>query len=364
MSKLILDSLEIRNFRGLKEMKIEKLGRVNLIVGKNNVGKTSVLEALRVYSKPASPKLLLEIFSRRDEFDKNSPTAGVRSPATLSDILRQKPLPVQYLFTGRHPNEGECSEDVISIGTSGVSEKTLYISRSNFFTDDKNNRERHALWFKLGSKIDSIDLAGISNYFNESIIFLDHHRIPCIFSGAGGLDPHDVEYYWDKIALTHFEEYVSDAVRLVAPEIVKVGLKGIDENSMLRVPFASIQDTDFPVPLKSLGDGLNRLFSISLGLVNAREGLFLIDEVENGIHHSVMPDTWKLIFTLASKLNVQVFATTHSYECIAAFQEAAKESEEEGILIGLARKKGRLFVGEYSETELGIAVEGNIEVRG
>ena len=60
----------------------------------------------------------------------------------------------------------------------------------------------------------------------------------------------------------------------------------------------------------------------------------------------------------------RVFATTHSYECISAFQEAAKESEEEGILIGLLQKKGRFFVGEYSENELGIAVEGNIEVRG
>ena len=69
MSNLILDSLEIQNFRGLRELRIEHLGRVNLIVGKNNVGKTSVLEALRLYSKPASIDILLSLLESRDEID-------------------------------------------------------------------------------------------------------------------------------------------------------------------------------------------------------------------------------------------------------------------------------------------------------
>ncbi len=67
MSNLILDSLEIRNFRGLRELRIEHLGRVNLIVGKNNVGKTSVLEALRLYAQPGSPDVVLNLLRTRDE---------------------------------------------------------------------------------------------------------------------------------------------------------------------------------------------------------------------------------------------------------------------------------------------------------
>ena len=62
-------------------------------------------------------------------------------------------------------------------------------------------------------------------------------------------------------------------------------------------------------------------------------------------------------------LNVQVFATTHSYDCIKAFEAAASKSEEEGVLVRLAQKGDRTFVGEFDENELGIAVEGQIEVR-
>lgn len=69
MPNLILDSLEIRNFRGLQELRIERLGRVNLIVGKNNVGKTSVLEALRLYANPGSPEIHSDLLQSRDELD-------------------------------------------------------------------------------------------------------------------------------------------------------------------------------------------------------------------------------------------------------------------------------------------------------
>ena len=44
MGKLLLDSLEIQNFRGFHHLQIEKLGRANWIVGENNIGKSSLLE--------------------------------------------------------------------------------------------------------------------------------------------------------------------------------------------------------------------------------------------------------------------------------------------------------------------------------
>ncbi len=108
---------------------------------------------------------------------------------------------------------------------------------------------------------------------------------------------------------------------------------------------------------------MNRLFGIALALVHAKDGLLLVDEIENGIHYSVQPDLWRLVFEMATRLNVQVFATTHSYDCIKAFEEAARESEEEGVLVRLARKGDRTLVGEFDERELEIAVEGEIEVR-
>ncbi len=92
--------------------------------------------------------------------------------------------------------------------------------------------------------------------------------------------------------------------------------------------------------------------------------MLLIDEIENGIHYSVQPELWQLIFQLARRLNVQVFATTHSWDCIKGFQRAAeKEKQEEGMLIRLGRRKGEAAVTLFDEEELGIATRQQIEVR-
>ena len=66
--------------------------------------------------------------------------------------------------------------------------------------------------------------------------------------------------------------------------------------------------------------------TIVLSLVNARGGVLLIDEFENGLHYSVQLDAWRMIFNLAQSLNVQVFATTHSWDAVESFQTAAAEA--------------------------------------
>ena len=99
------------------------------------------------------------------------------------------------------------------------------------------------------------------------------------------------------------------------------------------------------VPLRSLGDGALRLFGVALALANSRDGFLLIDEAENGIHYSVQRDYWRMVLQAARKNNVQVFATTHSWDCIAAFARAASEDENaEGVLVRLDKNR-RLSAG-------------------
>ena len=101
-----------------------------------------------------------------------------------------------------------------------------------------------------------------------------------------------------------------------------------------------------------------------MALVNAKDGILLVDEIENGIHYSVLPDVWRLIFQTAQRLNVQVFATSHSWDCIEAFQKAAKENTEaEGVLVRLYRRGDEIRAVNLDESELEIAVDGKIEVR-
>jgi predicted ATP-dependent endonuclease of OLD family len=117
------------------------------------------------------------------------------------------------------------------------------------------------------------------------------------------------------------------------------------------------------VPLRSFGDSVNRLFGIVLSLVTAKDGLLLIDEVENGLHHSVQYDVWKTIFALAQRLNVQVLATSHSWDTIEAFQKAAGETPEDGVLVRLLRRGDDVIATVFDEEDLRIVTRDKIEVR-
>lgn len=100
-----------------------------------------------------------------------------------------------------------------------------------------------------------------------------------------------------------------------------------------------------------------------LSLSCAKNGVLLVDEIENGLHYTILPDVWRIVFQLASELNVQVFATTHSWDCIKAFQGAADEHADEGALLKLAAKDGRIIPKLFKESELAIATRDQIELR-
>ena len=90
----------------------------------------------------------------------------------------------------------------------------------------------------------------------------------------------------------------------------------------------------------------------------------VIDEAENGIHHSVQHNYWRMVLQTAQENNVQVFATTHSWDCVSGFAQAATELEDaEGVLVRLERENGAIRAVEYSREELQIASEQGIEVR-
>jgi len=168
---------------------------------------------------------------------------------------------------------------------------------------------------------------------------------------------------WDRIALSEREHDVVDALRIIDPEIVAVSMIGGEGPRRRRTAIVRADNIARPVPLRSYGDGLNRLFGIVLSLVNAKDGLLLVDEFENGMHYTVQLDAWRAVFRLAKKLDVQVFATSHSWDSIEAFQMAASETPEEGVLVRLACKGDDVVPTVFAEDELAVATRERIEVR-
>lgn len=189
-------------------------------------------------------------------------------------------------------------------------------------------------------------------------------RIPCIY-----LDPFSsrstshLATQWDAIALTDAEKLVVEALRIISPDIEAVSMIGSEGGSRSRTAIAKSECFSSPISLRSFGDGVNRLFGIILSLVNASGGVLLVDEIENGLHHSILVEVWNVIFQMAELLNVQVFATSHSWDCVDSFQQAANSHPQTGVLARLTAVDDRIIPTLFSEEELRIAARDQIEAR-
>lgn len=365
---LAMDSLQIRGFRAFDYLRVPHLGRVNLFVGKNNVGKSSILEALWLYASQGAPSTIWQILEARDE--------GRPSRVGRLRVAQERASAIKNLFHGRQEISRHLGS--IQIGPLDSADKLLTIAVGWYLvhTDEEGGRQLKLFQFDDDNAGDHPVLAVAIRVGNQPEIvhrvdrrtysIQETERERCVLVGANGMTAAEVGQLWDGIALTDLEEDVLKSLRIIAPEVERLNLisnpySGRDEE---RIPIAKIGSLPEPIPLRSLGEGMNRLFGMTLALVNSKNGLLLLDEVESGLHYSVQPDVWRLIFETAHRLNVQVFATTHSMDCIEAFQQAAEENQqEEGVLIRLKDQKGQIVVTEFDERRLGIATREEIEVR-
>jgi predicted ATPase len=351
---LPLPSLEINGFRTFDHLQLPRLGRANLLVGKNNSGKSSVLEAVRIYATRAARDVLLDIVESREEL-----------------IFKEDRLDVQTLLTGfRQLFRGrtlDSTSAVFSIGPPGNERQQLRVSIETVERVVDNGlalsfeNSVPGLMISFGGvprsvPLDSIRRGGITR-LDELV--MNHSFVP-----PNGITPAQTIRLWDDVTLTEYEEQVVHALRIIAPGIQRLSAVGDDVSPSRRIMLARTSETRAPVPLKSMGDGMNRFLGIALSLVNAQNGILLIDEIENGIHFSVQERLWDLIFREARRLNVQVFATTHSWDCIEAFQQAARRDDgEEAALIRLDRRDGDIRPTTFNEEELSIVARQHLEVR-
>ncbi|MGK5094611.1 AAA family ATPase [Deltaproteobacteria bacterium TL4] len=346
MPDFFINSLEIQNFRVFEHLKIERLGRINLIVGKNNVGKTCLLESLDLYANRGNPFILWNILNNRDE------TNADNFPNNQNLTLLKH---VRHLL----PRSSRSEQDDIFIKIKATSEENLF---SIGFTIEQSVATIRIFYGKQGN----VAIPEYENFARAAAIWdqKKFQQIQCRFIPAHGSHRQLMAVLWDRIASTEFEEDVNSCLRLLNPEIQRVNFIVAEEYSTSRIPIVKIQGLKERIPLRNLGEGMNRLFGIALALVNAKDGWILIDEIESGFHYSIQPDVWKFIFEVAERLNVQVFATTHSWDCIDGFQRATQENPEvDALLIRLRQKKENIRADLFDRDSLKILVRDQLEVR-
>jgi len=323
-----------------------------------------LLEAIQLYaSRAATPTFIWEIMRARCEV--KQPFVDVREMLTT----------LKYLFYGR--DDIRPGLQPIQIGPISSPRKTLSIA-VDWSVIETRDGTPHTRPLEPGEDYTAdnlvprftIQIAGttlsypIDPSLSQDILRLNSNEVPCIFTSAHGLSSKRLTELWDSIALLRLEKDVLAALCLIAPGLVNLNFVSTQLSGRERIPVVKLTDSDERLPLYSLGDGMLRTLDISLALVNAKNGVLLIDEFENGIHYTALPDLWRLIFQVARRLNIQVLATAQSWDCIEGFQQAAQaDNQEEGMLIRLEYKRGDVLVTLFDERQVSIATRERIEVR-
>lgn len=358
----MISDFQISKFRHFEYIELNQLKRVNLFVGKNSAGKSALLEALLLFFTQMSQQTLPSIIDSRQE------NWEVRTRPALRHLFFNHTFPEYWEegFSLSSKNDSRSFEvRVVPYSTEtedGFPSSYKPIEGSNQLLEididtiepflavikGKNNIARHIR---------------INGYGDSRRRFPSRNdvRKQAFFVPTRGVNDEDVATLWDSISLTDNEIEVINGLKLIEPNVEGVAFVGSDNRD--RVPLVKIAGNNEPVSLKSLGDGMSRVLQIILSLVNAKDSVLIIDEFENGLHWGVQREVWSLVFRLAARLNVQVFASTHSRDCIQGFMEAWAEEPGEGSFARVERKGQGVSIREYSFDLLSDSLETDVEVR-
>lgn len=355
----MIESFTVKNFRCFRDTLIEPLARVNLIGGLNNAGKTALLEALFLYCGPTNPALTvsLTVFRGIQELSSNPELLwgtlfcklDVNETVELLSRNTEKKLASLYLKLGKNEavsvKLGEQTEDISDKreANSLLGDPMLELEYNNGSGQSYKTRawlEGQILRFKT--------IPPLSSPF------------PGFFIGSRYRDPSIEEAErFGKIEMAGQQDSILKVLQIIEPRLRR--LLVIVRNGK---PIVHGDIGLGPLPLPIMGEGLGRLFSLVIAIVNAPKGIMLMDEIENGLHHKVMVKVWKAIAALAREFDTQIFATTHNEECIrAAHQAFEEEGPYELLFHRLDRIDDNIRVVTCDQETLAAAIDIGIEIR-
>ena len=319
-------SFRVKNFRCFKDLEVKDLGRVNLIAGRNNTGKTALMEAMYLLTKPLSPWVLFDLQRNR----------GLESPTDYAShhwkqFFYQLDSAKRIRIDGADSNPSTCREltisdhearnknpsvleairtDLSKFGVAGTDSRIVLGSIDRYLQLD---------FATDGAYIDpvyffSIDWLYGNRIFEQASIFIPAQGRPTKEQVASDFSQLEIDATLSSLI---------DVLKILEPRISDLRLLSPDKELIVWAQLGAIR-----LPLRQLGEGVNRTCDFAIRLLTNPSSIIFIDEIENGLHHSVQCKVWQAIGKLARELDIQVFATTHSLEMIRAAYQAFSADEK------------------------------------
>jgi len=313
----LVDSVHFSNYRNFTDFKLQDLKRVNLIVGDSNVGKTGLLEGL------------VTLWGSVQQF-KALPNTFRMSFVQGQDATTTRENYWNWFYPQRNT------------------------SMSMVFESEESGKIKHQV--SLNSAFQRAYAKG-----NPNPLALSPYEINIMPVGIG--DYQLQTDLFNKLAhKRNGEEQLISSLKVIEPRLKSLKYLKVPPSTIAML-YADI-DLEYKIPTTQFGHGFTRSMEMLSNLILSGSDIMIADEIENGIHYSALGSVWKAVIDYAAKNDVQIFATTHSRECIAAAHEAMQEQENYELnVIRLQNRKGEVVAINHSEEDIETAFDLGLPLR-
>lgn len=381
----MIHDMRLENYRGFRDYRLDRLARVNLLVGKNNGGKTSILEAVQILASQGDPSILSKIAMQRGE----TVTLGdddeeENQYVDISHFFHGSEFPIGSFF--RIETRNDLGSLKLRVAEWKEEEVKLREYIRMFYRDwrwknrlskgrhilgeqgnlvpilRENNQDRSFPPFLVTTEGAMLPTGELMLRWGESESL---KTVPVRFIGTESLKADSLGRLWDQAVVEGRESGAIEALHILEPKLSTLFFLGSGPRRARNQVLAGFDDPQRSrVPLGNFGEGMRRLLSLALALNVPKGGIVLIDEIDTGLHYSIMGDMWLLVVNAALQNDVQIFATTHSLDCLRGLAWLCKHHPDLTGEVSVQKIEPSLNEAvAFDAEDIQVAAEQSIEVR-
>lgn len=354
----MIRSMRLKNFRGFEEIELSDMCPITLISGKNNVGKSAILEAVFLFFDHQHQDSFIKIDMFRGNYMPNRGTNLWESLFYQMDMSRTMQIEMRLddtLATLRYIRDSS----FVPFYNASLPKEAM----DDIITSAKLTHTLKFQYEKGDYAEEGHFIAGQTGIFQNMTTNQENQVEPMPY-----VQPINHRHFFDSMIVDYFgtiemqqkKQDVIDIMQIIDEDIQDIITISTNGQASLYV-----KTNDHLLPLHLMGDGTSKLLCLIVFIISRPNSIFLVDEIEDGFHYSMYPKLWEIIATIARKYACQIIATTHSYECIVGAIDGIESAgrKHEFCYFRLNRNGTQNRAYRYSDELLRIAIAEDMEVR-
>lgn len=320
----MIESVEVKNYKIIDYLKVENLTNINVFVGKNNCGKTSLLEAIYLNLNPSNPQVIIgtisnyirQIMVNQDNLSWLFYQMNIKKHIEITSIYDSKKMRLKIRpkmpndFTQLIPNEMQDKMNKAIDNRNIGNDRTIFGLVFEIKFNGKN--EVKSSFGVRGNDITNIARSEYTTFFG-------------LFIGNNILTRETARII-AQIRMSKKEQLFNEYLKLFDTNIL--GIEVIGSEIVI-----DIQEMPQKASINIMGEGFKKYLLIVGSLILGKYQYICIDEIENGLHFESMEKLINSIIKLSKVAKIQLFISTHSYEFLEILESVVSKQKYDNVAI-------------------------------